>query len=64
MEGKYSNKESKHRRNTLLLKSPPSTSWPEMPKGELRTCFASRRRGETKEDMTEKQVSGGMVENV
>ena len=49
---KHINKGSKHRRYTLLLKSPQSKSWPEMPKkGELRTCFASRLRGERKEDM-------------
>ena len=58
MEGKYINKESKHRRNTLFLKSPPSKRWPEMPKGKLKTCFASRLRGETKEDMANKKGIG------
>ena len=29
-----------------------------MPKGELRTCFASRLRGETKEDMANKKGIG------
>ena len=36
-----------------------------MPKGDLTTCFASRLRGERKENMASiKKLSDGMVENV